>query len=304
MGNAARHKGMNRGFVLAGLLCVVPLFAGFADSFRERIEYGNALLNSGNFEGAREVYRNLQIEHPENAVIYYSLGCADYEEAETAAAIRDVETALEGFASARDAFRQAMASRERWLREDAHYNHANSLAQIAKQTALRGEQEATITAFEEALSAYEDVLERYPEHAEAQHNLEHMRYLLKRMLQDPPPPEEEEPGEEEEQHEQEGDPQEREDGTQEEEPEPRDEPGEEPSQPEPEEQEDEQEPQQQPDQAAAASDEEVSDWGDEEDMQDRQAIEAILQSLEAEDRREQQDLRTSPPDSRIPREWW
>ncbi|MEA3364343.1 MAG: tetratricopeptide repeat protein, partial [Candidatus Hydrogenedentes bacterium] len=182
----------------AAVMCVCGLLLGLtagAESFREQVEYGNALLNSDDFEGAREVYRNLQIEHPENEVLYYSLGCTDYEEGESVTALQDPEGAIEFFASARDAFKHAMTAPEKWLRTDASYNHANSLAQIAKQQVFLGDQEATITAFEEAVQAYEEVLDRYPEHQEARHNLEHMRYLLKRMLQIPPQNNEQSEGE-------------------------------------------------------------------------------------------------------------
>ena len=66
-----------RGFlwraVATACLCIMlPVCTAAADTFREQLAYGNALLNSGDFEGAREVYRGLQVEHPENEAVYYS----------------------------------------------------------------------------------------------------------------------------------------------------------------------------------------------------------------------------------------
>ncbi|MGI6460100.1 MAG: tetratricopeptide repeat protein [Candidatus Hydrogenedentales bacterium] len=295
---------------LFGVLSAVP---ASADSFREQLKYGNALLNSGDFEGAREVFRGLQLEHPESEIVYYSLGCADYEEGSSAAALQDPEGAIEHFSSASDAFQRAKTSRDKSLRIDASYNHANAMAQIAKQTVSLGDNKATIAAFEETVAAYEGVLERYPGHTEARHNLDHVRYLLKRMLQVPPP-------EQDEQEEEQGDTQEQQQGSQDQEDEDQqqdrqdqqDEQGQEDGQEDSEQQasqqpeEEEGAPQQESNQQAQASarDEESPGEGEQEEMQDRQTIEAILQSLEAEDKREQQDMRTSQPDSHIRKEWW
>ena len=296
----------------AACLCgILSAFPAAADTFREQLAYGNALLNSGDFDGAREVYRGLQVEHPEHEAVYYSLGCADYEEGSSVVALQDPEGAIELFASARNAFQRAMTSRDKSLRVDASYNHANTVAQIAKQTAALGDTQATIAAFEEAVAAYEGVLERYPGHKEARHNLDHIRYLLKRMLQVPPP----EQQEEEEQEQQDGEqdqPQEQQQGTQEQQdgdqPQEEQEESQDQAQQQPEQEEDEGQPQQQPqqqEQAAAQQPEEEKPGEDgQEEMQDRQTIEAILQSLEAQDKREQQDLRTSVPDSQVRREWW
>ncbi|HPJ99570.1 MAG TPA: hypothetical protein PKW60_08810 [Candidatus Hydrogenedentes bacterium] len=295
---------------LCGVLSAV---AAPADSFREQLKYGNALLNSGDFEGAREVYRGLQLEHPESEIVYYSLGCADYEEGAGAVALQDPEGAIEFFSSARDAFQRAKTSRDKSLRIDASYNHANAMAQIAKQTASLGDNKATITAFEETVAAYEGVLERYPDHKQARHNLDHVRYLLKRMLQVPPPDEEQQEGEQGGQQEQQQDSQEQQNGDQQQDQqEQQDDQGEKDGQedsdqqgsqqPEQEEGAPQQESKQQT--GASATLEEEPGEGDREERQDRQTIEAILQSLESQDKREQQDLRTSQPDSHVRKEWW
>jgi hypothetical protein len=283
--------------------CFFPVWvqSAQAESFREQLEYGNALLNSGDFEGAREVYRGLQIEHPEDEVVYYSLGCADYEEGESVIALKDHKGAIELFSSARDSFRHAVTSREKWLRVDAAYNHANSVAQIAKQTAFLGNQEATVAAFEEAVNAYEGVLERYPEHEEARHNLDHIRYLLKRMLQQPPPEQQQQQDQEQNQGEQQQN-QEQQPGEQQQQEESE---SQQPQNQQQREEREEEQPQQQPQETAASEDTEPqADAEEQEEQPDRQTIEAILQTLEAQDKREQQDLRTSMPDSQIRREWW
>ena len=316
MDKAQKRMTASRGLI-AALLCLCGTVSGSvagAESFRDRIEYGNALLNSGDFEGAREVYRNLQIEHPEDEIVYYSLGCADYEEGQSVSALQDPQGSIEFFESARDAFGQAMTSRDEWLRVDASLNHAKSVAQIAKQRVALGDQKAVIAAFEESVGAYEQVLERYPDHKGARHNLDHMRYLLKRMLQNPPKSNEQS----QEQQEQEGqqDQQQQQQGQQQQD---QNKPGEQDQEEQKEQQEaqDEQEQQKQDGEqqqqqqakaqqqaAASASEEDVSDSKDQEDTKDRQTMEAILQSLEAQDKREQQDLRTGVPDSHVRKEWW
>lgn len=312
------HRKTFRAFCVAllGLCGVVSAFTAGAASFRDRIEYGNALLNSGDFEGAREVYRNLQIEHPENEIVYYSLGCANYEEGESVSALQDPQGAIELFASARDAFHQAMTNSDSMLRTDAAYNHANTLAQIAKQKASLGDQEATLAAFEEALQAYEEVLARYPDHEKARHNLNHMRYLLKRMLQNPPQENDQskgEQGEKQQDQQQQQDQGQQEQQSQKEQSEQdqkeqeqaedeQEQQQEDNEQKQPQDQQQQQQGQEQQQAAASASDEEMTE--DDMDIEDRQTIEAILQSLEAQDKREQEDLRTSTPGSGIRREWW
>lgn len=282
-----------------------------AESFREQVDYGNALLNSGDFEGAREVYRNLQIEHPENEIVYYSLGCVDYEEGESVSALEDPEGAIEFFTSAREAFQQATTSREESIRVDAAYNHANSVAQIAKHKASLGDQQATITAFEESVQAYEELLDRYPDHEKARHNLDHMRYLLKRMLQNPPKNDEQSEGEQGQQEKEKQDQQQQnqqqqqnENGEGEQQEGEQTEQNDAQSEEEQSQEANEQEQQAQEQQQATASVSEENTPESDEDMKDRQTIEAILQSLEAQDKREQQELRTSMPDSHIRREWW
>lgn len=303
MDKAPKHRRV--AFFVVALFAFVSGQTAQAESFREQIDYGNALLNSGDFEGAREVYRNLQIEHPENGIVYYSLGCADYEEGESVSALGDPEGAIEFFSSARDSFQQATTSREKPIRVDAAYNHANSVAQIAKHKASLGDQQATITAFEESVQAYEEFLDRYPGHEKARHNLDHMRYLLKRMLQNPPKSDEQSEGEQGQQEQEKQDQQqqnENKEGEQQEEE--QTEQNEAQSKEEQSQEDNEQQQQAQEQQQATASvSEENTPEGDEE-MEDRQTIEAILQSLEAQDKREQQELRTSMPDSHVRREWW
>lgn len=278
-----------------GLLIVVSLLVAFgadAESFNKKLDHGHALLRSGKPDDALAKFRDLQIEKPESELVAYSIASAQYSQG-----LRDIEDELveDGLAKiveARDAFSELITGQDKFVRGNARFNAANCAAQMAKASMATGDHEATVAAFEESIREYETVLDMQPDHEGAQANLNHMRYELKKLMQNPPPEQDQE-GEGEEDNE-ESEPQEGEDNqeqNEEEEQEPAD-----PS-------EDENSEQQPPEDQEFNG--EPSDQETEPEELNRQNIEAILQSLEDQDREEQKDLRKSktPPRIRGDR-WW
>jgi Ca-activated chloride channel homolog len=277
--------------------------AAWADAFNDEVRRGNALLRIGDPGAASAVYRDLQIEEPESDLLYYGMACADYETAMTKFAEQANDEAVEALNRAKDGFERASISTDGEIRTGARYNLANCLAQEAKQLAGAGDHQATVDAFKASVDAYEQFLESHPDHEGARQNLEHMRYLLKKMLQNPPQEQEQDQqGENEDQSEdqQDGEDQQNQEG-------PQDEQKEQPQEQSEQEQQDqgEDEQQQQPESSAqdqAEQNEQPEDQQSQE-PQDRQSVEAILQSLEDMDKREQKDTRR-PQSVEVGREWW
>ena len=279
--------------------------AAWADAFNDEVRRGNAFLRSGNPEAASTVYRDLQIEEPESDLLYYGMACAAYESALTKFTEQANDEAVEALKRAMDGFERASISPNGEIRTGARYNLANCLAQEAKHLAGAGDHQATVDAFKASIEAYEQFLESHPDHVWARQNLEHMRYFLKKMLQNPPPEQEQDQqGDNEEQSEdqQDGENQQNEDDSQEEQPQDQEQQQNQ-TQQDPEQGENEQ--QQQPQNASQQQTEQSEQPKDqqEEEPQDRQSVEAILQSLEDMDKREQKDTRR-PQSVKVGREWW
>jgi hypothetical protein len=308
---------MRRPLLIA--LSFLCLASAWADPPSARLEEGHAHLRVGDTESALTVYRDLLVDYPDSDVLHYNIGCAQYTDALRRLEHEDGPDALETLNEASTAFMQAQRSPDRGLRMRAGYNLANSKAQAAKFLAGSGQQEETITAFESSIVEYESFLSQFPKHASAKHNLDHMRYLLKRMLQQPPQ-------EQDQQDQQQDDSEEDQEEGDEQQEQPQDGEAEDqaPSDSSEDEQQDqEQEEQQEEENQEESEDEqqaqqEESDGSNEEqdqqqqqeaeasesEMPDRQTIEAILESLEEQDQREQKEVRSAPLDQNMRPEWW
>lgn len=280
----------------AGAWILVAVSSVAAGSFADRYDEANTLLESGDAAAALGIYRDLQIDDPESKALYYGSGCAQYEQGVNKLAAEAADEAIELFEAAESAFQKAALSPSPRLRRDAAYNLTNATAQLAKLSLFSGDYEGAVEAFEDAIKKYEDFLARYPDHQKARNNLAHMRFYLKKMMQNPPQPQEQrgESGENEKQEQQQDESKQNE--------------GEDEQQPEEQEQQEsrEQEQQQQEDtaQADVTAAEESDPKQEQPEPEQRQNIEAILQSLEDQDNREQHDIKDRQPGSRVVAEWW
>ena len=302
------------------IACLFVATGVFAQDVRERLQGGFQQLDAGAVDEAMTTFRDVQTDDPESDLVQYSIARAQYEQA-----LRDADSpqdALEPLHAARAAFDNLTTSEDPFVRENALYNSANCSALIAKHSATEGNHEESVKGFEDSIRGYEEVLEKHPDRVEARGNLNHMRYLLKKMLQNPPPPEEQqeqqegEEGEEDENQEQsEGEEQEQQS---EQDGEPSDEESEGESSPESEGEESDQDQGEQEQDEQDQGDADPSEQEQEGDPQpqegeegegqeplSRQNIEAILNSLEEEDREEQKNLRRSKIAPRMKgNKWW
>ena len=310
--------------LLVALACgVLLVWPAAAESFRERLDHANARLKSGDVEGAMGEYRDLQTDDPESPLLYYGMGRAQYERALQEVSLEAPEDALASFKEAKESFAKAVNAPEPDLREKARFNQANCTAQIAKQSVAAAKYDDVVESFRASVEEYEEFLRNYPDHQEARNNLDHMRYQLKKMLQNPPPPPEQQENqqqekqdqEESQKEQQEQQPQEQEQQEQQEQEKPQEEQQEQQPQEQeqreqqeqekPQEEQQEQQPQQPQQQQKEPSPEEQQDQAEsEEEPQEKQNLEAILQSLEDMDKREVYDNINDRRRIRMESDWW
>jgi Ca-activated chloride channel family protein len=265
----------------------------YAQGFDSRFEEGYTLLRAGDPDGALESFRQLLTEDPESEFVQYSIAAAQYEKGLKDLELEAPEEAIEQLYLARDGFDALRNTKDRFLRNNAPFNAANSTAQVAKHYDAHEQYNERVQALRDAIVAYEKLLRQQSEHASAKTNLNHARYLLKTMMQDPPPDQEradDEGGEEGEQgqNDQQSEGQEGENDEESE--------------------EGEQDP---PEGDENQSSEDQNSGGDPQDSSiesqslEDQNIEAILQSLEDKNREEQKNLRKAkgPPKVREGK-WW
>ena len=106
----------------------------------------------------------------------YALGCAQYKLAESAGGGADA------YKDAREAFDALANAKDPMIARNAAFNRANCLAQAAKAAASDPKgQQAALGQLRSAASAYEDFLRQYPGDTGAQQNLDHVRFVMKKM---------------------------------------------------------------------------------------------------------------------------
>lgn len=308
-------------------LIVLFLAAGsaYGESFAARVNQGTELLRKGDVEGALKTYRDMQVESPESPELYYNIGCAQYESAMKDIQSETPDLAFESLKQAEASFDKVATARDPELRMSAAYNRANCAAQLAKQSVAAGKTKEAPALFESAVKAYEDVLKRYPDHPGAKTNLDHMRFLLKKMLQNPPPPQEQQGEMQDEKKDQQ-----KQDESKSDEAKSDQEGGEKNDQQAQSEQDQQKQSQEQKDQqkqeeqakaqeqeekpeeqqsaqetpppgSSAATQEKAEGSPEKKDLD---TVEAILQSLEDQDNREQTSLKNIPQEGRVRRDWW
>ncbi len=183
------HRNLNirraRMFFLAALCATLFPVSATAESFRARLEAAAAQLQGGDAAGALQAYQDLLVDYPDAVEVAFGAACARYRFAEQALAAAQAENAVKGFGEARAAFDSLRQSRDARIRREAAFNAANSLAQTALIIERAAPPQEAVAALRDAAAAYEAVLREHPGHAGAQQNLDHVRYRLKLLLQQP-----------------------------------------------------------------------------------------------------------------------
>jgi hypothetical protein len=311
---------MKRALIILCMLSVAaPAWAGFNESLRR----ANALVRSGDPEQALLIYRRLLTERPGSPLLLHGMGCAYHELGTEQQVLEDVQGAAKSFAEARNLF-EAAASTGEIVRQEAAYNAANAQVARAKALAAVGETRPAVELLRQAVGEYEELPRGEELGPRIEQNLGHARYVLKRLLQEqqdeepPPMPEQQEEQQTQEEEEQPGEEQEAgaegqagapEEPEQPEEPQPSEEESEAgadaaapPDAPPPSPSEGEEG--QAEGEAAAATALDAPPEAFEDGQMLSPSIEAILESLEEQDEREQERMRQGPAGGRAGEQWW
>lgn len=181
---------LRRAALLAGFLAI--LGNAHALSRGEGLERAQGHLEAGNPARAIELYRELQVDHPQDPAVLFGLGCAQYRRAEQHVQAEQPEEAAKMFEAARGVFDRVLSAEDARVAADGAFNRANCVARIAELTPAGEKYDEAVAALRKAESAYEAVLREHPDDARAGQNLDHVRYALKQLLRNPPEEQEKE----------------------------------------------------------------------------------------------------------------
>jgi Ca-activated chloride channel family protein len=271
------------------------------EHFDSSYQEGYTQLRSGESQAALDSFLELKTESPDSPLVDYSIASAHYALGMSSLQGDSPDAAKENFEKAKDGFFNLRNHPNSFVQKNVPVNIANCTAQLARGLNPQEQFQERLAGLKQAINEYEIALRLDPENRQAQNNLNHVRFLAKKMLQNPPP--EQKPvneGEGGDEGEQGDEKQEGEDPNQNdnEDSEPQDEDGEESDG-----EQDQQEGENQNNPNEGDNPEDSSEQGD---PIDEENIESILKELEEKSKEEQKNLRKSKEQPRIPSggKWW
>jgi hypothetical protein len=168
------------------LVLMLVSVAALAEDFGARFEKGYAQLRGGDPEAALASFNELLTETPDSELVRYSVAAAEYGKGVKDLDAGQTEAGVQGLNHARSEFEAMTGAQTPFVREQSGFSAANCAAQLAKHYNDGEEYNQRLQALQNAVADYESVIEGDPKHAAAATNLNHTRYLLKKMLQNPP----------------------------------------------------------------------------------------------------------------------
>jgi len=171
---------------LAIALALLISSAAFGEDFGPRFEKGYAALRGGDPDAALASFNELLTETPDSELVRYSIANAEYGKGVKDLDAGQTEAGMAGLNKARGAFESLAGAETPFIREQSGFAAANCAAQMAKHYSETDQYNERVEALQRAVAGYEQVLEGDPQHRAAATNLNHTRYLLKKMMQNPP----------------------------------------------------------------------------------------------------------------------
>ena len=154
--------------IMTALLLAAPPGRALAASAGRLIAKGNKSYKAGELDKAAEYYGKASVKLPESPVVAFNLGDVQYKQG-------DFEKARASFADA------ALKSKDLMLEARAWYNSGNcAFAQGQRQA--DSDIEKAMAYYKEAVEFYATALEKDPQLADAAHNMEITRLVIKDLL--------------------------------------------------------------------------------------------------------------------------
>ena len=176
-------------FLILFFSCLITgtvAYAAPVDTIRD----AQHLMEQGAAQEALDTLKELQVDYPESPEVRFGIGCAWFMLAEAATTAGNVEEAKKAYQESRTAFDALIHNENTGIAREAMYNRANCTLREAATIDTAQQYADAVAALRRAVEAYESGLEQYPEHEGMHANLEHARFQLKQLLQNPPPEQE------------------------------------------------------------------------------------------------------------------
>jgi hypothetical protein len=154
-------------------------------SFSESLANAQDHLKSGDSDKALEILRELQVDHPDSAIVAYGIGKALYSRAERQEKLGAKDEATGSFNEAETAFSRVSGMKEPRIALESVFAGINAAARSALLIPPDQKYEDAVKALRGAIAGYEQFLREHPGHDGAQKNLDHVRLKLKELLQNP-----------------------------------------------------------------------------------------------------------------------
>lgn len=183
--------------LLLGSVC--GAFSVSAESLSDAFARSEQLQRSGQHAEALLCLREARVEYPESVALLFAIGGAEAALGDSLLEGHDLQGAKKSFEGARETF--GRCSGESKLALGAAYNAATCLLRVDAVLERQDDYEARVENLKAAVEALADVVETWPNQERARKNLDHARYRLALLLQNPPgqSDKEEEKNEEEDQ---------------------------------------------------------------------------------------------------------
>ncbi len=167
--------------LLASACCALSVPA---ESLAAALARGAQLQRSGQHAEALLCLREARVEYPESVALLFSIGTAEAALGDSLLEGHDLVGAKKNFEGARETFERCDSESE--LAAGAAYNAATCLLRVDAVFERQKDYEARVENLKQAVEALADVVETWPNHERARKNLDHARYRLALLLQDPP----------------------------------------------------------------------------------------------------------------------
>ncbi len=154
-------------------------------SFSESLSIALDNLKSGNYDKAIEGFRELQVDHPDSAIVAYGIGKALYARAGHQEQLGAKEEASAAYKEAETAFTRVTGMKDPRIALESEFARLNAAARSALLVPPDQKYDDAVKALRGAIAGYEQFLREHPGHGGAQQNLDHVRLELKKLLQNP-----------------------------------------------------------------------------------------------------------------------